>query len=288
MGNGRQIWGNEIQGATGTTSPPPDPNAHSNTGGGDNGGGADDTPTEPFVTLTDGTKVSIEEFDPYKEQRQQIDADRSRVDGMLEAARGNHGNGNPGNGDETGGSSGDETDDPPVHPLLADNPLLQEIDVENTEFASDFERDLAIKSNNLINYAKDQNKTLVERETEFDKRFAALEDSVSDRFVREDISRIEATTGVTQDEIVAANKATGISDVDTLATLVLGAKARDEKSKEAEAAAQASREQGASNITGTTRANANPGGGEQPTPGRGVTNWRNAKEVAAQYNFKPA
>lgn len=283
MGKGRQVWGNEIQGATGTTPPPPDPTA--NTGGGDNSGGADDTPSEPFVTLTDGTKVAVSEHDPYKEQRQQIDADRARVDGMLEAAR--NGNGNPGNGDETGGNSGNETDDPPVHPLLAENPLLQEIDVENTEFASDFERDLAIRNNNVIQYAREQNKTLVERENEFDKRFAALEDSVSDRFVREDIARIESTTGVTQEEIVAANKATGISDVDTLATLVLGAKARDERSKEAEAAAQASREQGASNITGPTRANGN-GGGEEPKPGRGVSDWRNTKEVAANYNFKPA
>lgn len=281
MGNGRQVWGNEEIRSTAPPAPVPDPNA----GNGDENGGAEDTPTEPFVTLTDGTKVAVSEHDPYKEQRQQIDADRARVDGMLEAAR--NGNGNPGNGDETGGNSGNETDDTPVHPLLADNPLLQEKDLESMEFQSDMERSLAEENNQLKRALRENNETYVERETGILKQLDDLSSSVADRFVREDIARIEATTGVTEAEIRAENKDSGISDVNDLALRVLGKKSLGEKLQEAEAAAQASREQGASNITGTTRANGN-GGGEEPKPGRGVTDWRNTKEVAAKYNFKPA
>ena len=281
MGNGRQIWGESVQRPTGTPEPAPNPNANPNNGGGD-GGGADDTPKEPVVLLGDGRQVPIEEFDPYKEKREKVDADRERVDGMLEAAKVINSTPNPADNPGNEGGEGD----PPPHPLLADNPLLEEVDIENTEFASDFERDLAIRNNNIIQYARQQNQVIVDREKEFTEKLNEVSESISDRFVREDIQRIEATTGVTQEEIVAANRETGIADVDTLATLILGAKARDEKIAEAEAAAQKAREHGAAHVSSPTHAGGTQGGNDEPR--RGVKNWRDAKEVAAKYNFKPA
>ena len=283
MGNGRQIWGEGVQRTTGAPvlNPNPDDNGNAN-----NGGAADETTEEPMVLLSDGSRVPVEEYDPYKTERDKVDADRARVDGMLEAAKVT----STGNGDPNPDESSDGGSDDPPHPLLRvleENPLLEEVDIDNTEFASDFERDLAIKNNGIIQYAKQQNQLLVDRETAFTKRLDEVSESVADRFVREDIARIEATTGVTQEEIVAANKQTGISDVDTLATLVLGAKAHQEKIAEAEAAAQKTREQGTSNITSASRGGGNQGGGGEE-PRRGVSDWRDSKEVAAKYHFKPA
>ena len=254
----------------------------------ENNTGGDDTenasPTEPVVRMPDGTEVPVADYDPYAQQRQALEQRESRVDGMMSVI--NNGNGN--NGENTGESTntGEQTTEE-VHPLLADNPLLEKIELnENDELLGEDEKAAIQRHNNLVDYAKGQNKTIVDMEDKFNKQLGALRDEVGDRFVREDIAQATALTGVTEQELVAASRATGVTDIKTLATIVAGEKAIQAQSEEAAAAAEAQREQEAGNITSTSQGTGgNPNNGTQQKEGRGVENWRDKEAVGAAYKF---
>jgi len=251
--------------------------------GAENAGGDDaNNPTEPVVKMPDGTEVPVADYDPYAQQRQELEQRESRVDGMMSVINGN-GNGN--NGEGTGESSntgtGDQTEE--VHPLLAENPLLQKVEIDD-EFASDEDKANAQRYNNLVDYTQQQNQIAVDRENALMKEIGAIRDEVGDRFVREDIAQATALTGVTEAEMVAASRATGVTDVKTLATIVAGEKAIQAQQEETAAAAEAQREKEAGNITSTSQGT---GGnqGTQQKEGRGVENWRDKESVGAAYKF---
>ena len=247
-----------------------------NTSTDDDGG---KTQEGPVVRLEDGTEVPIGDYDPFAQQRAELETEKARVDGMLSVI--NNGNGN---GDETGGDATTETQ-PAEHPLLAENnPLLQKIELDpNDNLITDDERAAAARHNNLVDAYRQQIEDSVEREKAMQKEVAAIRDTVGDRFVREDIAKATATSGVTEQELLAASRATGITDVQTLATLVVGEKAMQTARDEAEAAAEAKREEDAAAIGGGTQG----GGGTTNTQpeGRGVKNWRDPSEVGAAYKF---
>ena len=231
-------------------------------------------PDAPIVRLPDGTEVPVSDYDPYARQRQDLETREARVDGVLSAIQN-------GNGPQ---EDGDPPADPP-HPLLADNPLLQKIELDpNDTLITEEERQQADRHNAVVDYAKTQSQALVEMETNFNKELGAIRETVGDRFVREDIARVTATTGVSEEELVGAASATGISDVETLATLVLGEKAKATAAEEAAAAAEAARGEANANIGSATQQGG--GGGTQTQPeGRGVKDWRDAKAVGAAYKF---
>ncbi len=278
------VWGDEVIVSSATaqdTKPAGDTTGDQNTGDENTGAGdADDTkqsaPEAPVVRLPDGTEVPVSDYDPYAQQRQDLEKRETRADAILEF--------NNGNGTETGeNNTGGDT--PPEHPLLADNPLLQKIELDpNDTLITEEERQSAERFNSLVDYAKEQNQTIVDMETNFKKDIDAIRDTVGDRFVREDIARVTATTGVSEQELLAASRATGVTDVQTLATLVIGEKAMQTAAEEAEAAAEAKRNEEASNIGGASQGGGNGGDNAQPE-GRGVKNWRDPNEVGAVYKF---
>lgn len=287
------VWGNEVTVPEGeklsaaTAEHVKPAGSNENTEGTENAGG-DDTkntqPTEPVVRMPDGTEVPVADYDPYAQQRQNLEQRESRVDGMMSVI-----NGNGNNGENAGESNtGEQTQE--THPLLADNPLLQKIEInENDNLLGDDEKQAIQRHNALVDYAKEQNQTIVDMEGNFNKQLGALRDEVGDRFVREDIAQATALTGVTEQELVAASRATGVTDIKTLATIVAGEKAIQAQSEEAEAAAQAQREQEAGNITSTSQGTGgNNNGNSQQKEGRGVEDWRDSQSVGAAYKFGAA
>ncbi|MCY3739896.1 MAG: hypothetical protein OXH00_02630 [Candidatus Poribacteria bacterium] len=280
------VWGNEVtvpegQKLTENTASYVKPAGEAeNAKGAENTGGDDtkETPsTEPVVKMPDGTEVPIADYDPYVQQRQELQQRESRVDGMMSVMNGN-------NGEGTGESTNTEQQSEDVHPLLADNPLLEKIEI-NDEFMSDEDKANIERHNKLVDYAKSQNQTIVDMESNFNKQLGVLRDEVGGRFVREDIAQATALTGVTEQELVAAGRATGVTDIKTLATIVVGEKAIQAQSEEAAAAAEAQREQEAANITSTSQGNGSGNNGTQQKEGRGVENWRDKESVGAAYKF---
>ncbi|MXZ00205.1 hypothetical protein F4Y93_05980 [Candidatus Poribacteria bacterium] len=285
------VWGDEVivSSATGqdtkpTGDPPPENTGDENTGGDDTKTSAPET---PVVRLPDGTEVPVSDYDPYAQQRQDLERRETRADAILELGGNGNGNGSENTGDNTG-------DDPPDHPLLADNPLLQKIEVsaEDASLMSPEERADMERYNNLVDYTRQQNQLIVDRDrqhaeekAEFEKEISAIRDTIGDRFVREDIARVTATTGVSEQELLAASRATGVTDVQTLATIVVGEKAMQTAAEEAEAAAEAKRTEEASSIgSSTSQGGGNSGGNNRPER-RGVSDWRDPQAVGAAYKF---
>lgn len=288
------VWGNEVIVPAGEKLSPQTAQYVTPAGGTQEGGdaenasgdentGGDDrkqsAPETPVVRLPDGTEVPVSEYDPYAEQRANLEKEQSRLDGMLSVVSSN------GNTTETPGENNTGTV-PSEHPLLADNPLLQKIEVTPDEAAllGEDERARIEQHNNLVDYARQQNQQIVDMETNFSKELNFLKDTVGDRFVREDIARVTATTGVTEQELLAASKATGVTDVQTLATLVVGEKAMQQSNEAAAAAAEAKRVEEAARISGTTQGAGGGGSNTQPE-GRGVKDWRDPQAVGAAYKF---
>jgi len=289
------VWGNEVivpegekLSAATAAHVKPAGGDENNTSGDENNTGGDDTkntsPTEPVVRLPDGTEVPVGDYDPFAKQRQDLEHREQRVDGMMTVI--NNGNGNPPTGDQEDKNTGDP---PPEHPLLAENPLLQKIEVSDEDgLFNDDQKAFAEQHNNLVDYTKQQNQQYVEAITalkdEHKREIDAIKETVGDRFVREDIARVTAMTGVSEQDLLAASKATGVTDVQTLAEVVAGQKAIQAANAEAEAAAEAKRTEDAGSIGGASQGG-NNGGGTQKEEGRGVKDWRDPQSVGAAYKF---
>ena len=287
------VWGNEV-------TVPPGEKLTQNTasyvkpaGGDENAEGAENntggegaenaSPTEPVVRMPDGTEVPVADYDPYAQQRQELEQRESRVDGMMSVI--NNGNNGDQNTGESNTGTGEQTTEE-VHPLLADNPLLQKREFDpNDELLGEDEKQNIQQYNNLVDYAKQQNQIAVDRENALLKEIGAIRQEVGDRFVREDIAQATALTGVTEQELVAASRATGVTDIKTLTTIVAGEKAIQAQSEEAEAAAEAKRQEEAGNITSTSQGTGGNNNGTQQKEGRGVENWRDKEAVGAAYKF---
>ena len=284
------VWGNEVivpegekltpQTAQFVTAKGEDTATKTEEGASDTDKTGDSSTSEgPVVRFPDGTEVPAAEYDPYAAQRAELNQEKSRVDGMLSVINGN-GNGNP-----DADTSETETQ-PSEHPLLAeDNPLLQKIELDpNDALITEDERKAADRHNNLVDAYRQSIEDSVTREAALQKEVAAIRDTVGDRFVREDIARVTATTGVSEQELLAASKATGITDVQTLATLVVGEKAVKAQTEEAEAAVEAKRAEDNAKIGGSTHSGGGGGPNNQPER-RGVEDWRDSKSVGAAYKF---
>ena len=292
------VWGNEVIVPAGEKLSPTAAQhvkpAESTQASGDDGAGTNDDgaqgtpPTEPMVRLPDGTEVPVKDYDPYAEQRAKIEQEQSRVDGMLSVIN---------NGNESTTETPTHTGDPPPeHPLLADNPLLKKIEpsAEDASLLSADERAYIEQHNNLVDYNLEQNQLIADRDETYAKEKAAfqkeintLKDTVGDRFVREDIAQVTALTGVTEQELIAASKATGVTDIRTLATVVVGEKAMQTDAAaaaEAAEAAEAKRVADAGTIGGTSQGTGGGSPNTQPE-GRGVKDWRDKEAVGAAYKF---
>lgn len=235
------------------------------------------TPEAPVVRLPDGSEVPVGDYDPFAQQRQDLETREARVDGMMSVINGN--------GDETGESNnGDQTTVEP-HPLLADNPLLQKIEINEDNFTTDEEIANAQRHNNLVDAIQENNKVFVKEIEDRDKVIQGLRETVGERFTRDDIAQVTALTGVTEQELIQTSQQTGVKDIATLARIVVGTKSIQQSNEEAEAAAEAQREKDAGNITSTSQGSGGGNTQTQQKEGRGVENWRDAKSVGAAYKF---
>ena len=233
------------------TGEPSDPNANANANGGDPGQLQFPKVEEATLVMPDGTTMKAADYSPYQTQAAQIEKDKAFVEGMKSALSDRVMNtevGDP-NGD---GDPGQQQDDDPFASLTG-------IEVADDEYTSENEKKLAAGLNSVIGAFKEVVKTSAEGQKQLAESVQAIGNSVSQRAVAEDLQRIEAQTGVTQDEIVAASEQTGITDVNTLARLVLGAKAEEEAIKEATENANGQRLDAAGGVAGTTH-----GGGGNP------------------------
>lgn len=240
----------------------------------------DDTktaPEAPVVRLPDGSEVPVSDYDPFAQQRQDLETREARVDGMMSVINGNEGTGESDNGDQT-------TVEP--HPLLADNPLLQKIEINEDNFTTDEEIASAQRHNNLVDAIQQNNQVFLKEIEDRDKVIQGLRETVGERFTRDDIAQVTALTGVTEQELIQTSQQTGVKDIATLARIVVGTKSIQQSNEEAEAAAEAQRHKDAGNITSTSQGN--PGGGgtqTQQKEGRGVSDWRDKNAVGAAYKF---
>ena len=205
---------------------------------------------EPTVVMPDGTTVKAAEYNPYQSQWAELEKEKAFVEGAKSAVANQMMN------TEVGDPNGD-----PQQPKQEDDPFanLPTVEITDDEYTSENEKSLARTVNALTAAFKESMKTTAESYKQLTEDVGTIGQMFSDRAVSEDLARIEAQTGVTEAEIVAASEQTGIKNVNTLARLVLGAKAEQQAIEEAQADANNQRVDSAGGIGGTTH-----GGGGNP------------------------
>ena len=231
-------------------------------------------PTEPMVTLTDGSQVSAKEYMAQQngERETEIAAEKARLE-ERERWLQPPDNGNQGN------------DEPPaeeeVEPVKFEMP-----DIDPDSFESDTEKvmynamkNMGEQTTTMVNELRSDNKNLRDRLADTDRL-------TRDTRMDGEFARVEAQYGVTRQEVMDIHRDSPNSfDIDLLAEVAKSRKGAAEAETETKTEVQTQRTadlakvNGASNDRGASR--------EDFTnlPGRGVKDYKNATEVAQRYSM---
>lgn len=229
----------------------------------------------PTVVLPDGTQVAVDQYDPYQEQRKDLEAKNQQTDGILAFLK-SQGIGQP--GEETKKEEAPET--PTYTPLeFSEDDMIDETTQAIAGHLNEF---TGHTSEQMAEMAKGQQAL----RTDFDKLVKAL----NNRNLEEDLAKVSAQTGFSREELIAANAETGIDDPNQVATYLAGKRALEDTAKKKAEEADTERKRHAAGITGTT------GGGTTPTstPGaddranldlRGTDGQLDATKIAQHFKF---
>ena len=225
------------------------------------------------VVLPDGTQVPVDQYDPYQEQRKDLEAKNQQTDGVLAFLK-SQGIGQP--GEETKKEEKPET--PTYTPLeFSDDEMTDETTQAITGHINQF---AGMTTEQITEIAKGQQKLTDD--------LGKLVKNLNNRYLDDDLAKVAAQTGFSREELIAANAETGIDDPNQVATYLAGKKAQEDAAKKKAEDADAERKRQAAGITGTT------GGGTTTTQGtddranldlRGRDGQLDAAKIAQHFKF---
>lgn len=229
----------------------------------------------PTVVLPDGTQVAVDQYDPYAEQRKELDAQRSQTDGILAFLK-------------SQGSEGSETEPKTEEP---ETPSFKSLEFDNDELTDETTQFLARHINEFTGHTNSQFAELAKGQQKLTDDLGKLVKNLNNRYLEDDLAKVAAQTGFSREELIAANAETGIDDPNQVATYLAGKQAQEDAAKKKTEEADAERKRQAAGITGTT------GGGtttSTSTPGaddranldlRGPNGQLDAAKIAQHFNF---
>jgi len=225
----------------------------------------------PTVVLPDGSKVKVDEYDPYAKERENlikeqenIIAEKGRIDGVLSLL--------PKQGQE----DPDEKEPEPLFKPIEFN--------EEEQVVGETDKILATGLNGLGEVISEIKTGNTEEMREIKETVNKLANVVSNRFLEDELNTISARTGFTKEELIAANEESGIDNPALVATYLKGKKAEEEAARAAEEEAAKERIRQASGITGTTSGGGTGTGDPNERP---KIDYTKPEEVAKHFNFAP-
>lgn len=242
----------------------------------------DQQPTFPKVekatlVLPDGTAVLADEADYFAEKRREIEKDEARIKGMKEVLDGQLLNQEVDPNAQNAGSDEEPKEEDPFASITG-------VEINDDEYTSENEKRLAQHVNTLTDVVKTIATSSAEDRKKITEGLDSVARSINERAVTEDLQRIEAQTGITEEEILAASRETGIRDVNVLAKVIMGTKAQEAAIKEAEDKANQQRSEAAGGVSGTSQ---NNGSDQQPQNyfERPEVDFDNNEEVLKHYRI---
>lgn len=229
----------------------------------------------PTVVLPDGTQVAVDQYDPYSEQRRELEAQRNQNEGILAFLK-NQNVGQPGEEQKTE----EEPEAPTFKPLeFSDDEMVDETTQTITGHLNEF-----------AGYTNEQIAAIAKGQQKLTDDLGKLVKNLNNRYLEDDLAKVSAQTGFSREELIAANEATGIDDPNDVATFLTGKKAQEDAAKAKAEEADAERKRQAAGITGTTGGGTTstdtPGAGDRENLDlRGTDGRLDAAKVAQHFKF---
>ncbi|MCG9134473.1 hypothetical protein J5I95_22640 [Candidatus Poribacteria bacterium] len=257
----------------------PDDNQDGNQGG--------DKVENPTVLMPDGSRVPADTY--FAKEKTELAVKEAYIQGMLEGQKQNSGT-----GDTSGSPEDTEKGSEPA------TPAFQKIEVDEEKHYEPNEQMLIEKSNENVDIF---NSVMTHKDEEISAlrtQLGEVTDAVSKQIFDSNLALVEATTGVTRDEIIAKNQETKITDPEILAKIILGEKAANgEDLPTALKQAEEEREENNKGVSGTSvRSGSGQGGGsgtEEPFRGLnpdeinlgGKIDAATLAKIGSAYSFAP-
>lgn len=190
----------------------------------------------PTVVLPDGSTVPVDEYDPYRVERERIAADKTAVtlDGVVQFLKEGK--------SETTEIPKEEDKTPIFQPLVFDeDEIVNETDEKVVGHLNQFGQTTAEQLNGVTS----QVTQLAENVNKFIK-------TQNGRNLDTELTEVSARTGFTREQLVAGNLESGIDDPAMVATYLAGKQQQETTAQEAVAKAEEERKRKAAGVTGTT------------------------------------
>ena len=224
----------------------------------------------PTVILPDGTQVAVDQYDPYQQQRTELEAQRNQNEGILSFLK-SQGIGTS----EDASSTPEEPETPSFTPIAFSEDEM--IDAPVQQIAGHINEFAGMTHEQIASIAKGQQKLTDD--------LGKLVKTLNTRYLEDDLAKVSARTGFSRDVLIAANSETGIDDPEMVATYLSGKAAQEEAAKKKAEEADAERKRQAAGITGTTGSGTGTGTGAPGADERQRIDYTKAEEVAKHFKF---
>lgn len=204
----------------------------------------------PTVFLPDGKQVPVDQYDPYEQQRQELEAKNQQTDGVLAFLK-------------SQGVGGISEGDPPSKEEASKTPTFKNLEFDDAEMVDETTQQIAGHFNEFAGYTSEQIAEIVKGQKTLQDDLGKLVKALNNRHLEEDLAKVSAQTGFTREELIATNAEKGIDDPNDVAIYLAGKRALEDAAKKKVEDAEVERKRQAAGITGTT------GGGTTTTPTTG-------------------
>ena len=223
-----------------------DGNVDENQDGSQEGNQGGDKVASPTVLMPDGSRIPADTF--FAKEKTELAVKEAYVQGILE-------------GQKQSGVIGDDSPDETEKAPESTTPAFQKIEVDEEKHYEPNEQMLIDKNNENVDVF---NSVMTKKDEELGAlktQLGEVTDAVSKQIFDSNLAMVEATTGVSRDEIISKNQETKITDPEILAKIILGEKAANgEELPTAVKQAEEEREENNKGVSGTSQ---NNGGGNQ-------------------------
>lgn len=262
----------------------PDENQEGSQDGNPSGDQSGDKVETPTVLMPDGTRVSADTY--FAKEKTELAVKEAYIQGMLEGQKQNSGNGD-------GSSENTEKESEP------ETPAFQKIAIDEEKHYEANEEMLIEKNNENVDIFNSVMTKKDEEINDLKTKLGEVTDAVSKQIFDSNLAMVEATTGVSRDEIIAKNQETKITDPEILAKIILGEKAANgEELPTALQQAEEERSENNKGVSGTSqgsRSGEQGGGSDEPFRGLnpdeinlgGKIDSATLQKIGSAYSFAP-
>ena len=244
----------------------PDENQDENQEGNQDG----DKVENPTVLMPDGTRIPASSY--FSKEKTELAVKEAYIQGMLAVQN------------QAGANNGGSPDETEEESELA-TPAFQKIELDEDKHYEPNEQMLIEKNNENVDIFNEINAKKDEEIGKLQTNVKELTDTVSKQIFDSNLAMVEATTGVSRDEIIAKNQETKITDPEILAKIILGEKAANgEELPSALKQAEEERDENNKGVSGTSQSGGGEQGGKSEEPYRGL----NPDEINLGEKLDPA